>query len=612
MILQPGNRQTPENLTISLYDTLMQYPGPVALFRGREAVCEFMNPAFVKLLNQSGSLQLFGEQTSLQESMKLSEQINRVLDTGEAVYDYEVLIAEPGQQNHKKWFDFVYSPYRITGGEIATVLVHGYDVTQRVHSREQLAEQQLLFKNITDAAATALWMIDTHGDVVFVNQTWIDWTGKPAEAHLGRGWLECVIGHDRESVIGRFIRGLNAHEQFDVDFRIRRGDSRLQWVGATGKPRYFSDGTFAGYVGSCVDITQRKESERLLKESEQRFRRIADSAPVFIWMTDADKNSTFFNKSWLQFTGGNFEDKITKAIPDELHPDEREKVTRLINEAYENSMGFYLEFRLRRHDDVYRWLGMKFVPRYTDSNFEGYIGSGMDITEAKEHEQQKNEFIGMASHELKTPITSIKAYVQLLMSMYKNDTEDEFLQKSLSTVNKQINKLTRLITDLLDISKIESGRLSLNTEEFTLNDLLREIIDEVQHTTTRHDIVFTEHSQLRVNADRDRIAQVITNFLTNAIKYSPESDRVDVSIKSRGDEVRVSVHDYGIGIGSEERQKVFNRFYRVEGRNEQTFSGFGIGLYVAAEIIRRHNGRIWVESEKGKGSSFYFALPIVA
>ncbi len=620
MISETGNSQTPgtqsNSYNMQLQSLFMQNPAPLAILKGREGMFEIFNPAFTKLLGiTTVRHKLIGE---VWPGFQLywNDVSARVFEKGDTVYHYSYA-AEADWQNDGNdctaYFDFVFSPHRDAVGVIDGVLVTGIDVTNRVVTLTRLARQELILKSVTEAAATALWMIDVGGDITYVSQAWVRWTGKPAEAHLGRGWLNSVVEEDREHVFHRFALYFAAKKVYNIDFRIIRADGNLQWIAATGKPRYSSGGDFEGYVGSCMDITERKETERQLKESEERFRKIADSAPVFIWMADTSGKTVFFNKSWLDFTGKSFEESVNKMETEQLHPEDAGKLYNIYSAAFSKREGYYLEFRLKRYDGVYRYIGMKSVPHYSPGGeFEGYIGSGMDITETKEHEQIKNEFIGMASHELKTPITSIKAYIQLLLNIYKNDEDDEFLKKSLTTVNKQINKLTRLITDLLDVSKIESGRLSLNSEVFVLNDLVKECIDEVQYAAQKHDIVLEQDAQLAVYADRDRIAQVITNLLTNAIKYSPETDRIDVLVRNINGQVRVTVHDYGIGISKEEQDKVFNRFYRVEGRNEQTFSGFGIGLFVASEIIRRHDGRIWVDSEKGKGSFFSFELPAVS
>jgi len=614
MTIKPPDKQS-NSQHMQLQNLFAQNPAPLAILKGREGIFEIFNQAFVKVLGRFDI-----QDKPINEVWPVFQRYwndvsARVLERGEVVYHYSYAAEADWYNkgnNYTAYFDFVFSPHRDDKGVTNGVLVTGLDVTNRVVTLTRLAQQELVLKSVTEAAATALWMIDVNGDITYVSQAWVRWTGKPAEAHFGRGWLNSVVEDDHEHVFHRFALYFKAKKVYNIDFRIIRADGKLQWIAATGKPRYSSDGNFEGYVGSCMDITERKETERHLKESEERFRKIADSAPVFIWMADTSGKTIFYNKSWLDFTGKSFEHSVNVAETEEFHPEDAARVREIHTAAFERREPYYLEFRLKRYDDVYRYIGMKSVPHYSpDGEFEGYIGSGMDITETKEHEQIKNEFIGMASHELKTPITSMKAYVQLLLNIYKNEDDDEFLKKSLTTVNKQINKLTRLITDLLDVSKIESGRLSLNSEVFVMNELLRECIDEVQYTAQRHDIVLEEQAMLSVYADRDRIAQVITNLLTNAIKYSPETDRIDVLIRSIDGHVRVTVHDYGIGIGKDEQDKIFNRFYRVEGRNEQTFSGFGIGLFVASEIIRRHNGRIWVDSEKGKGSFFSFELPVV-
>jgi PAS domain S-box-containing protein len=608
-----GNFYQTDNQLKGLF---MQAQCLIAILRWRDGVCELVNPVLKNLWLNRSVLNKPMREAWPELGQSFFKNVEHVYDTGKAVHCYEhpvrITPANDTLSSSEAYFDFVYSPYCNNDGFIDGVMVMGFDVTGKVLARRELAEQQLLFKDITDAASTALWTVDVKGDITFVNHTWVEWTGQPFETHLGRGWIEYVVPEDRDRVITSYIRDVNRKKQYEVDFRVLRNDGQTQWVAATGKPRYLASGEFAGYVGSCMDITERKNAELMLKDSEERFRNIADSAPVLIWMTGVDKRTNFLNKSWAQFANVSQLLLDTSYLQSSLiHPEDKENVIDRYLHAFSCKQEFYLEYRMKNYQDDYRWIGMKGEPRITaDGEFIGFIGSGMDITDMKEHEQIKNDFIGMASHELKTPITSIKAYIQLLLTIYSKKEHDEFLLKSLNTVNKQINKLTRLITDLLDVSKMESGRLSLNSEPFLLNDLLRETIEEVQQTASQHEIVYVPIGPLVVYGDRDRIAQVVTNFLTNAIKYSPQSNRVDVRVNKTDSEVLISVQDYGIGINPEEQTKVFNRFYRVEGRNEQTFSGFGIGLYVAAEIVRRHYGKVWVESEKDRGSAFYFSLPL--
>lgn len=220
---------------------------------------------------------------------------------------------------------------------------------------------------------------------------------------------------------------------------------------------------------------------------------------------------------------------------------------------------------------------------------------------------RRDEFFSIASHELKTPVTSLKAYTQLLLMDWK-EGEDPQHKKMLERMDMQINKLTSLINDLLDTSKLEKGQLVYHKETFVLNDLVKEIIDDVTITST-HEVVFHSHSNSSVYADRDRIGQVISNFLTNAIKYAPDSREIIVSLKDVDHKVICSVTDYGNGIDPSEQRKIFERFYRISGNNLHTFPGLGLGLFICKEIIEKHGGKIGLKSELGKGSTFYFELP---
>ncbi len=241
---------------------------------------------------------------------------------------------------------------------------------------------------------------------------------------------------------------------------------------------------------------------------------------------------------------------------------------------------------------------------------------GIDITsetiarkKIEESEARKNNFIKMASHELKTPITSMKGYFQMLQERFR-DSDDTTLQQSLGVIDRQISKLTRLISELLDVTRIESGRLTLDKTVFSLNQLVHEVTDENTSLLKKHRIAFEEMAGIDVFADQERIAQVLINLLTNAIKYSPAANEINVSLKKEGDKAIVSVQDFGIGIAAGEHKKIFENFYRVKGKDEQTFPGFGIGLYVVSEILKQHDGQVWVNSEKNKGSTFYFSLPL--
>jgi signal transduction histidine kinase len=223
---------------------------------------------------------------------------------------------------------------------------------------------------------------------------------------------------------------------------------------------------------------------------------------------------------------------------------------------------------------------------------------------------KRDEFFSVASHELKTPVTSLKAYTQLLLmdesELNGNSNHEVMLKK----MDLQINKLTCLINDLLDTSRLQNGKLVYTKSSFRFDEFVSEILAEIQLTTDITHIIIKKNDLVEVNADRDRIGQVLTNLLTNAIRFGRRSEEIIVESTVEGNHVICSVRDFGEGIDADQQDKIFDRFYRVSGNNLHTFPGLGLGLYIAKEIINRHDGNIRVESSKGCGSTFYFELPI--
>lgn len=228
---------------------------------------------------------------------------------------------------------------------------------------------------------------------------------------------------------------------------------------------------------------------------------------------------------------------------------------------------------------------------------------------AKGLDKKKEEFIGIASHELKTPLTSLKAYIQLLQ---RTPIHEDPVRAN-TYINKAadyLEKLQELISDLLDVSKIAAGKLTMTKEDIDFDDFVKNVIESFKPTTHTHQIMLLGHTHALIRGDRNRIEQMIINLLTNAIKYSPGQDRIEVRLGKREKQVLISVRDYGIGIPVEKQQKIFDRFYRVESESHK-FQGLGIGLYITCEMVKNHEGKIWVNSDAGKGSEFFISLPVV-
>jgi signal transduction histidine kinase len=249
------------------------------------------------------------------------------------------------------------------------------------------------------------------------------------------------------------------------------------------------------------------------------------------------------------------------------------------------------------------------MSRISNGNSHELIKIARDLTDKKLIEQHKDEFIGVASHELKTPVTTIKTYSELLEERLKGSS-DINTATLVSKLNIQVACLTNLVTDLLDVTKISEGQLQVNKEEFSLNELIEKCLEEVRLTNPDREFVYRPGNNIIVFSDRSRIEQVIVNFLSNSIKYSSGKGKIIISTVSDTKKITICITDFGIGMSEETKQKAFERFYRSGDFKNEALPGLGLGLFIASSIVHKLGGDIWVESEQGKGASFYFSIPI--
>lgn len=648
-----------------------------------------------------------------------------------------------------------------------TLHVLNNELELRVVERfNQLSESEKRFKTMAEGTDIFIAVGDELGNAIYFNKPWITLTGRSMNELLAFGWADLIHPEDRERYLNIYLSALAQKKPFAGEFRIltKKGDYR--WLLASGPPRFHSDGSFAGYISSCIDITERKliELERLnlnkLIEASSEFialvgldmsiqylnpaalrklgwaniknRNIMDCVfpadrpaaqkllPGVLQGFNFKQEIRFWNEKtgnpfWIEWNGFAIKDQETDKItaiatvsPDitdrKLYQEELQNINiemaaaneelattneelaqthedliqytkkladseeRLlqaidtgrmgtwsidpktfeitvsgfvknllglpldgpakidvimsaINPDYHDILNASLTNALNSHsssDNEFpinnlitgeeKWVratGRVFVDQH--GNATEYSGLFIDITEQKLDELRKNDFIGMVSHELKTPLTAINGFVQVLQRKAKKD-QDNYAMIALEKTHSQIRKMTTMINGFLNVSRLESGKLLIEKINFNLNELLKETIEETYISQSSHQIILNPTCEININADRDKIGNVISNLISNGIKYSDNGTRIEITCIMRDTEVEIQIKDEGIGIKPDDIDKLFERYYRVQGNH--TISGFGIGLYLSAEIIERHNGKIWAESEEGKGSVFHFTLPL--
>ena len=358
------------------------------------------------------------------------------------------------------------------------------------------------------------------------------------------------------------------------------------------------------------DMTDRKKVEKLLNQNVEEVKLILESLPQIAFTAAAKGSMTYFNNSFLDYTGLSLKEALGNGWQAILSSTQKDEVIKRWGDSISTGEPFEMEIQFKRKkDETYRWhLCRGLALKDDQGGINSWAGGATDINEQKTKEQAKDEFISIASHELKTPLTSAKAYLQMLELNMKEDTNAENLLL-IRKANTSVNKVNALIKELLDVSKIKNGRLDFNITPFNFDEMVYFAKEEVEFSSPGHNIIITGAIEQPVNGDMARLQQVIINLLTNAVKYSPEADQVLLNMIMEDSQVKVSVTDSGIGIKKENFDKVFKRYYREDDRAVH-FQGLGIGLSICHEIIVRHGGRIWVESKPGKGSTFYFTIPI--
>ncbi|HEY0896510.1 MAG TPA: PAS domain-containing sensor histidine kinase, partial [Sphingobacteriaceae bacterium] len=459
-----------------------------------------------------------------------------------------------------------------------------------------------------------------------------------------------VLGYSREEAIGsharmlyttpdiragvperELITALEAGTAVNERYHVRK-DGSMFWASGLVYPLFDENGRHLGFTKilrnypSLGPANQQPFNEEgdaelkhliLIKElgaSERRLKLAIEGANIGIWDLDQLTGKAITSKGHAQIYG--YDPATERWGLDELYrfavPEDLDRLKAAITEAW-ISGGLDIEFRIRRKSTrELRWIHLKGeVARDEGSGRNKMIGTTFDITHQKELDRRRDELITIVSHELKTPVTSLKAAAQVL-SRKLEKSGDGTGAGMLNKMNTQINRLVTLIGDLLNVSKIEGGHLQLRNAEFSFGDLVRDVVSDVQKTSGSHRIIISGLPDVRVRGDLERTGQVLINLLTNAIKYSPHADRIEVTAEATDEGVACHVRDFGIGIPEDRQQRVFERFYRASDDPNYSFSGIGMGLYISYEIIKRLGGRMWFESRENKGSTFSFSLPLHA
>jgi two-component system CheB/CheR fusion protein len=365
---------------------------------------------------------------------------------------------------------------------------------------------------------------------------------------------------------------------------------------------------------------ERERGEQQLRESEALFQALAKASPVGIFRADANGNYVYVNERWCEISGIAPEQAQGRGWALGLYRDNEARIADLWHQTVREGKNFQAEYCIQRPDGHITWVLGQGVPEKSETGETlGYIGTITDITQSKKNEQElvlldqmKSNFIRMAAHELKTPITVVKGFAQLALRDPRGLSPQ--VLSSLAAVNRGADRIVLIVNDLLDISRLQGGKVTYKLKPTNLGVLLREFVNSMAMTVedpARIQLTSPDAAVV-VDADSLRLEQVLSNLVTNAIKYSPKGGTIELSVKQEGSRAVVSVKDEGVGIPKANQGRIFQPFYRAHAETPLDFGGMGIGLFISSEIVKGHGGTLRFDSVEGKGSTFYFDLPLVS
>ena len=647
----------------SLRSLVMNAHYPLMILRGRSWIIEIANQPLVNLWDKT--IEHVTGQRLMDILPEIEDQpfpkfLRQVYDSGvgygqeEQIFHYE---SPTGPAT--KYVSFYYDPLLDNDNEVCGIIVSADDITEKVKARELLIEsyqqQQALteeFSAVNEELAVTveelsssneeliesrmnleskhqeLTLSETRFSAIFkqapigiclirasdlvvqeVNDGYLELVGKTRQEMEHRTIWEAV-SEAAESYAPVMMQVINTGVSFSAKdhslILIRQGIPEQLYIDFVYEPVFSAQGEVHSIMVLGIDVTDKVMARHKIEDVEERIRLAVEAAEIGTFDYQYENDELIASERSIEIfditvpiTRAAF---LSKIHPEDLHLTENAHV-----EATSTGKIFY-EVRLLHSNDTIHWVRVQANVYFEVGQKPGRIlGTIIDITDYKLLQQQKDDFISIASHELKTPITSLKASLQLLQRMKNNPTSPVF-PKLVEQSSKSMNKISDLVDDLLNVSRMSNEQVTLTKSVFTISNMLNDCCSHVR-MNGKHELIFQGDHTLEVFADEHRIDQVVVNLVNNAVKYAPDSKEIFLIAENLGDMAKITIRDTGPGIATEKLQHLFDRYYRAEATGFNV-SGLGLGLYICKEIISRHGGEIGVESEPGKGSSFWFTLPL--
>ncbi len=667
-----------------------------------------------------------------EDKQRVFDEIGKLFEHGKHTHSYRFL----NKQGQYRWMQDELRLQYDEQGQPREMVGFWTDITERRQAELQLQESEQRFRRMADGAPALIWLADTENMVIWFNKSWLDYTGRALDQEKGFGWTTGIHPDEQESSVNKCHNAFNHREAFEIEFRLRQADGSYGWIVNSGIPRFTEDGEFEGYIGYCWDISDRKIFENALQESEKKFRSIINASPmgIFIYQLHDDQlifsdynpaANTIMKLDCSQFVGktieqafpniadteipGSYRCAARDGIPwyhENILYDEKQNITGAfeihafqtapntmaamfmdvterkktqddlarfkstldqtqdcvfmfspetlqyfyVNQGASRLVGYTQEELLQLHvydinaqlqnkkeflemvqplldgsqlsftfETEYKNKDQSLIPvevilQYISNEDQTarFVTMVRDITERKKVDRMKNEFVSTVSHELRTPLTSIRGSLGLLMGGAIGKLPDK-MNNMLQIASNNTDRLLLLINDILDMQKIESGQMAFTFKPIDIMHIVEQSVRDNAAYADQYAVklVITQRKDnIKVLGDHDRLMQVLGNLMSNAAKFSPENETIELAVAQHNNTVRVSVTDHGQGIPEEFQPKLFAQFTQSDSSDTRQKGGTGLGLSIVKAIVNKHGGNIDYITHQGIGTTMYFELPI--